>query len=195
MPSLGDYSFASVVYGKFTTVRPSSGAPFTLAGTPALSVYKDNSTTQSTAGVTLTVNFDTVTGLNHFTVDTTADATFYSNNSNFDIVVTTGTVDGVSAVGQVISSFTIQKNSAKVTSLTTAAVDSISDGILDRTAGVETGLTVRQAFRLMSSALFGKASGLATSTAVFRDYADTKARITATVDADGNRSALTLDAS
>jgi hypothetical protein len=66
--------------------------------------------------------------------------------------------------------------------------------LLDQAAGVETGLTVRQWLRLAASVLFGKASGLATTTAVYRDFGDTKDRITATVDADGNRSAVTRDA-
>ena len=108
MAALGDFAAGTVVQAKFTTVRPSSGAPYTLAGTPVLSVYKDNSTTQSTTGVSLTVDFDSVTGLNHFAVNTAADATFYSNGSFFDVVVTTGTVDGVSVVGQVVASFTVQ---------------------------------------------------------------------------------------
>lgn len=66
-------------------------------------------------------------------------------------------------------------------------------GILDETSGIETNLTVRQGLRLFAAALLGKASGLATTTAVFRDTNDTKNRISATVDANGNRSAVTLD--
>jgi len=108
--SLGDFDSSAVIYFKFTTFRPSTGAPFTLAGTPALSVYKDNSTTQTTTGVTLTVDFDGVTGLNHVAVDT-SDA-FYSAGSFFDVVITTGTVDSVSAVGVVVGRFTLRKNSA-----------------------------------------------------------------------------------
>jgi hypothetical protein len=109
---LGDYATSTTIYNKFTTYRPSTGAPFTLAGTPALSVYKDNSTTQSTAGVTLTADFDSVTGLNHWAVDTSADGTFYSTGSSFDVVITTGTVDSISAVGSVVGSFTLNKVSA-----------------------------------------------------------------------------------
>lgn len=109
---LGDYDTSTVIYGKFTTFRPSTGAAYTLGGTPALSVYKDNSTTQSTTGVTLTTDFDSVTGLNHFAIDTSADGTFYSAGSFFDIVITTGTVDSVSVVGSVVGSFTLRKNSA-----------------------------------------------------------------------------------
>lgn len=109
---LGDFDTSAVIYGKFTTIRPSTGAPHTLAGTPALSVYKDASTTQSTTGVTLTADFDSVTGLNHFAIDTSADGTFYSAGSFFDIVITTGTVDSVSAVGFVVGRFTLRKTSA-----------------------------------------------------------------------------------
>lgn len=58
---------------------------------------------------------------------------------------------------------------------------------------VETSLTVRQAMRLFAAALLGKASGLATTTATFRDTNDTKNRIVATVDASGNRTAVTYD--
>jgi hypothetical protein len=112
MAHLGDFDASAVIYGKFTTYRPSTGAPFALGGTPAISVYKDASTTQSTTGVTLTVDFDTVTGLNHFAIDTSTDGTFYAAGSFFDIVITTGTVDSVSVVGSVVASFTIRKNSA-----------------------------------------------------------------------------------
>jgi len=109
---LGDFDASAVIYGKFTTFQPSTGAAFALAGTPALSVYKDNSTTESTSGVTLTASFDSRTGLNHFAVDTSSDGTFYSAGSFFDIVITTGTVDSVSVVGAVVASFTIRKTSA-----------------------------------------------------------------------------------
>lgn len=112
MSSLGDFDTGTVIFSKFTSYRPSTGAPFTLAGTPALSVYKDNSVTQSTAGVTLTVDFDAVTGLHHFTIDTSADGAFYAAGSFFDVVITAGTVDSVSAVGTVVGRFTLRKNSA-----------------------------------------------------------------------------------
>ena len=112
MAHLGDFDTSTIVYGKFSTYRPSTGATFTLAGTPALSVYKDNSVTQSTTGVTLTADFDSVTGLNHFAIDTSADGAFYAAGSFFDIVITTGTVDSVSVTGSVVGSFTLRKDSA-----------------------------------------------------------------------------------
>lgn len=110
--SIPDYAPSTVVRDKFNTFRPSTAVPYTLAGTPALSVYKDNSTTQSTTGVTLTVDFDGVTGLHDYAVDTSADGTFYSAGSSFTVVITTGTVDSVSFVGTIVGRFTLNKQSA-----------------------------------------------------------------------------------
>lgn len=58
---------------------------------------------------------------------------------------------------------------------------------------VEGTTTWRQAARGWNAALLGKASGLATTAATYRDIGDTKDRIVATVDVDGNRSGVTLD--
>jgi hypothetical protein len=67
------------------------------------------------------------------------------------------------------------------------AVDEIWDEVM------EGSYSARQFLRLLGAALGGEASGLSTTTAVYRDASDTKTRISATVDADGNRSAVTLD--
>lgn len=66
-------------------------------------------------------------------------------------------------------------------------------GLLDLSEGVETGLTVRQAMRLIAAVLFGKASGLDTTEVTFRDTQDGTDRVVATVDQYGNRTAVTLD--
>jgi hypothetical protein len=60
---------------------------------------------------------------------------------------------------------------------------------------VEGTTTARQSVRLANSANAAKLSGAATTTVSIRDIGDTKDRIVATVDADGNRSAITLDVS
>jgi hypothetical protein len=67
------------------------------------------------------------------------------------------------------------------------AVDEILDEVVEGTT------TFRQMLRGFAAVLMGKASGLATTTAVYRDIGDTKDRISATVDADGNRTAVTKD--
>ena len=71
--------------------------------------------------------------------------------------------------------------------LSAAGVDDIFDEV------VEGSYTLRQYLRGYASALLGELAGAATVTVTVRDTADTKDRITATVDADGNRSAVTLD--
>lgn len=78
--------------------------------------------------------------------------------------------------------------------LATDAANEIADALLDRTDAIETGLTLRGAIRLDTAALAGRLSGAAGTTVTIRNVGDTKARITATVDADGNRSAVTTDA-
>lgn len=70
-----------------------------------------------------------------------------------------------------------------------------ADALLDRANGIETGYTPRQSMRLILSATAAKLSGAATTNVLIRDVNDTKNRIDATVDADGNRTAVTLDAS
>jgi hypothetical protein len=75
-----------------------------------------------------------------------------------------------------------------------AAQDAIASAVLDLADAVEAGLTMRQALRLAASALAGKISGASGSTVTIRNaVADSKDRIVATVDADGNRSAITYD--
>jgi hypothetical protein len=74
-------------------------------------------------------------------------------------------------------------------SLSAAGVDAVHDEV------VEGSLTLRQVARLLLAALAGKSGGGGTTTVNFRDNADSKNRITATVDSNGNRTAVTLDGS
>lgn len=75
------------------------------------------------------------------------------------------------------------------------SAEDVAWAVLD-TSLVEAGLTVRQALKLMSAALAGKISGADTSTVHIRSaVADDKERITASVDGDGNRTAITVDLS
>jgi hypothetical protein len=64
----------------------------------------------------------------------------------------------------------------------------------DLIPGTIDGKTFSELVTLIAAVLLGKASGLDTTTAVYRAVDDAKARVTATVDASGNRTAVTLDA-
>lgn len=118
---LGDFRPGVTLDHKFTTVT-TTGAPTQLAGTPAISVYKDNDTTQTTTGVTLTVDFDTVTGLNNVRIVTTDS--FYAAGSNYQIVITTGTVGGTSVVGYVVGSFSLRNRLDNIGVVTTGTAQS-----------------------------------------------------------------------
>jgi len=75
-----------------------------------------------------------------------------------------------------------------------ADIAGVPTALLDLANGVETGLTLRQAMRLIAAAEAGQISGAATTTIVIKAAGvPGTTRITATVDADGNRSSLTLN--
>ena len=61
------------------------------------------------------------------------------------------------------------------------------DGIVEGT------LTFKQMQRIMFAALAGKSTGGGTSSVAFKDKADIKNRISAIVDANGNRTIVTVD--
>jgi hypothetical protein len=104
---LGDISANQTLNFKFTTQY--QGTPTTLAGTPAVSVYKSNNTTETTTGVTLSVDFDSRTGCHNVNIVTTDS--FYAPGNDFSVVITAGTVGGISAVGYVLAEFSIENRS------------------------------------------------------------------------------------
>ena len=75
----------------------------------------------------------------------------------------------------------------KAAGLNADAVDEIYDEVIEGT------LTFRQAMRVVVALLTGISTGGGTVTPTFRDIADSKARVTFTADADGNRTASTID--
>lgn len=80
--------------------------------------------------------------------------------------------------------------------LTTIERTAIADSMFDQANGIETGLTLRNAHRLEAAAAAGKISGATAGagTVVIRNaIADTKNRISAPNDANGNRTAVTVD--
>lgn len=78
------------------------------------------------------------------------------------------------------------------TAISASAAQEIADEVYAR--GDIDGYTGEQFAKLVLAALVGKLSGAATTTNTVRAADDSKDRITATVDADGNRTAVTLDA-
>ena len=71
--------------------------------------------------------------------------------------------------------------------LSAAGIDAILDEV------VEGSLTLRHILRILLAVIAGKSTGGGTATLTFRDDADSKPRLTETVDANGNRTAVTRD--
>ena len=105
--NLGNRKALSTIHFKFTT-RKDTGLPTTLAGSPAVKVYRQGNTTEIATGVTLTADYDSVTGLNAVVIDLSSG---YTIAEEYDVVITAGTVDGVSVVGEVVAHFQIEKDS------------------------------------------------------------------------------------
>ncbi len=110
MSYIGDFRLGDTFDTKFCTVT-TTGAPTSLLGTPVVSAYVGNSLVQITAGITLTVDFDAVTGLNNVRV-VASSGNGYATASNYQLVITTGTVGGTSVVGYVVAEFSIENRSA-----------------------------------------------------------------------------------
>ena len=108
-----DITISDTFYQCFSTRAFATGVPTTLAGTPVVSAYENDSLVQITAGITLTVDFDGVAGLHLLTVVATG-ANGYEAGKDYALVITTGTVGGVSVVGEVVGEFTIERSAAAV---------------------------------------------------------------------------------
>ena len=108
-----DTVLGEILYFTFTTKAFATNIPTTLLGSPVVSAYENDSVTQITAGVSLSVDHDSVTGLNLVTV-TPIGGNGFEAGKEYSLVVTTGTVDSVSYVGTIVGEFSLEKSAAAV---------------------------------------------------------------------------------
>lgn len=167
---LGDFAAGATVTARFTT-EDASGAPITLAGTPAARVRKGTgSGTVITAGVTLTV--DVVTGQHVVGIDTSADVA-YTAGSDYTVELSAGTVGGVSVVGRIVKTFSLANRAdpagvttllSRLSALRAGYLDNLSAGAvaLEATlAGLIT--TVGASAAGIATAVWGAATRLLTA--------------------------------
>jgi hypothetical protein len=110
---LGDFKEDGDVFFKFTTRAFATGIPTVLANTPVLSVFIDENTTGKTTAETyfdLDVSLGSIVGYNNVRIDLSGDA-FFATGGDYSVVITTGTVDSVSVVGEVVGTFSIENRS------------------------------------------------------------------------------------
>jgi len=160
MKPLGDIKEDATINFDFATHVGSTAT--TLLGTPLLCVYKGNSTTQSTAGLTLTVDFDSITGCNHVVIDTSADA-FYEPGYDYSVKIAAGTVGGTSVVGIEVAHFSIENRVARVYAMDDYTINTttVTDPINANIASVDTDAI--SALGISAGAVTKIQNGLATS--------------------------------
>lgn len=179
-----DYTLGDTIYIAFTTRSFSTGAPTQLAGTPAVSAYENASLTQITAGITLGVDHDSVTGLNMITVVATS-GNGYSTAKDYHLVITTGTVGGVSVVGEVVGRFTLSRASA----VQAAERNAVADAVLNRDMSAVSDTNARSPINALRF-LRNKWSISGTTLTVTKEDDSTSAW-TATVTADATANPIT----
>ncbi len=126
MFNLGDVA-AGVTIGTWFDTSDLTGAGSALTG-GAVRVYVRGNTTEISAGITLTADYDGRTGLNAIDVDLSADPGYAAGN-DFLIVLTAGTVGGVALGPKVIAQFSIANR--PVQSLSAAVLAAINAEVLD----------------------------------------------------------------
>lgn len=109
----------------FTTRAFGTGIPTSLLGSPVLSVHEEGNDAFITAGVSVDIDIGSsavfVTGMHEGTIIATA-ANGYETGKSYSVFVSTGTVDSVSAIGEVIYEFTIGLSTANIQSRLPAAL-------------------------------------------------------------------------
>jgi len=108
---MSDYPLGTTIYVQFTTRAFATGVPAQLAGSPVISVLEENNATPITAGITLSVDRASVTGLNEVAI-VASSGNGYETGKEYAAYISTGTVGGTSVVGEVIGRFSIEKFSA-----------------------------------------------------------------------------------
>lgn len=174
----GDIRLGDTIDIKFTTRRFTTGAPHTLAGSPAVAAYVGNGTTEITAGITLTVDFDSRTGLNNVRV-VASGGNGFATATNVMLVITAGTVDSVSVVGEIIGEFSIENRSAVMPTTAARTLDITATGA----AGIDWGNIENQ-----TTAVGLTNTTVKTATDVEADTQDIQGRLPATLSSGRMRS-------
>lgn len=128
----------------FTTRQFSDGVPTTLSGSPVVSVLEGGNATPITAGVSISVDRASVGGLNEATIIATS-ANGYEAGKSYSIYISTGTVGGVSVVGEVVGNFTIALSAAAVDLANStdglSALKTLIDNAVSATGTADSGTT------------------------------------------------------
>lgn len=107
-----------------------------------------------------------------------------------DVQSNAGTAITSAAGVQEVKVASIAANAITAAATATDFGDEIANAVWDEV--VDGTYSARELYRVFAAVLGGQANGLGSSTAVYKNRDGSKTRITATVDADGNRSSVTF---
>jgi len=110
---MSDYQLEDTLFLPFTTRAFATGVPTALLGTPAIDIYEDATATPIVTGETLVVSLNSVVGFNVITVTATSGSGF-NVGGFYTAIIQAGTVGGVSVVGEVVATFSIDASAAAV---------------------------------------------------------------------------------
>lgn len=164
---LGDFSTGSTVFFAFTTVN-STGAPTALSS-GGITVYKNGSTVPDTTGVTLSSDFNGVTGLNHVQVDMISTSAFYAPSASYTAIISSGGVSGNTVAGYVVGGWSVKDRGP----VTVSTAVSISTGSVIQEVTNITNLkssdVKEQSILALSSDVYSEPTGVPDSTASLAD--------------------------
>jgi len=132
MRYLGDYKEDSTLYFCWDT-NDRYGASITRATNGTVKVYKDDGANESTAGITDTEDFDSLTGVHNCKIDLSADA-FYATGHDYSVVLAGATIDG-QTVNAVLAMFSIENRFAGSLLFEKAAKMLINKAIQNKSTG------------------------------------------------------------
>jgi len=140
-----------------------------------------NATVASTTNITAAAGC-AVSSIGANVITAAATAADFSTEVNAAVLAILGTPAGASLAADIAT--------------VAAFIDTEVAAILAKTnliPGTQDGKTYAQTINLISAVLLGKVSGVDTGSPVFRDMADAANRVSATIDAGNNRTAITLN--
>jgi hypothetical protein len=133
MKYLGEFKEDSIVYFLWNT-NDQNGASVTRATNGTVRVYKDDGTTESTAGITDTEDFDGLTGVHCCKIDLSSDV-FYVPGHDYSVVLAGVVIDG-ETVNAVLAAFSIENRFAGSLLFQKAAKVLVNKAVQDKSTGV-----------------------------------------------------------
>ncbi len=133
MMYLGDYKEDGTLYFCWGT-NDKDGASITRSTNGTIKVYKDDGTSESTAGITDTKDFDSLAGIHNCKIDMDSDA-FYATGHDYSVVLAGATIDGES-VNAVLATYSIENRYAGSLLFEKAAKMLVNRAVQNKVTGV-----------------------------------------------------------